>query len=150
MIEVKGNIWEYKATVICITTNEIVKKDGSLVMGRGVAKQCLDRNPGVEFEFGSLITENGSKFQVLKTIDSLSLRLLAMFPVKQHWNQPAKLTIIQRSAQELGLIASQAQNAIFVLPRPGCGNGGLNWDEVKPVIEFLLPNNVHIISLPGG
>lgn len=32
-----------------------------------------------------------------------------------------------------------------VLPRPGCGNGRLTWEQVKPVIKFL-PDNVWVIS----
>ena len=43
MKEVKGNIFNYIgiADAICVTTNGIVKKDGSLVMGAGIAKDSL-------------------------------------------------------------------------------------------------------------
>jgi len=149
MIEVEGNIWDYKSTVICVTTNAVVKRNGALVMGRGVAKQCLDRNPGIDFVFGKAVSQNGSIMQILTELDQPSLRLLALFPVKQHWRQSAKLGIIERSATELGNLAEKTPNSIFVLPRPGCGNGNLSWREVKPIIEHILPNNVHVIHLPG-
>ena len=37
MIEKKGNIFESNCSVICITTNGIVKANGEVVMGAGVA-----------------------------------------------------------------------------------------------------------------
>jgi len=149
MKEITGNIWDQPATIICITTNEIVRTDGALVMGRGIAKQCVRRNPGIQFYFGELVKNNGSIFQVTQYLDRPSGRLLALFPVKQHWKQYAKLAIIEQSAAALGNFAYHQRDTIFLLPRPGCGNGGLEWDEVKPRIEQLLPDNVHIVHEGG-
>jgi len=150
MIEVEGNIWDYKCTVICITTNSIVRTDGALVMGRGIAKQCVDRNPGIQFKFGEVVKKNGSIMQITTLMDQGSLRLLALFPVKWHWKQSARLSIIDKSARDLSEYANFNPNAIFILPRPGCGNGNLLWEDVKPRIERILPNNVHVINLPGA
>jgi len=33
-----------------------------------------------------------------------------------------------------------------VLPRPGCGNGQLDWSDVHPVIAPILPDSVHVIT----
>jgi len=41
--EVDGNLWEIEADWRVITTNGFVKKDGRAVMGRGVARQALQR-----------------------------------------------------------------------------------------------------------
>ncbi len=149
MQEITGNIWDQPATIICITTNEIINKKGALVMGRGIAFQCVDRNPGIQFSFGELVKNNGSIFQVTQYLDIMSGRLLALFPVKQHWRQFAKLPIIEQSAIALGNFAYHQRDAIFVLPRPGCSNGGLEWGDVKPRIEQLLPDNVHIVHEGG-
>jgi len=149
MKEITGSIWKEPATIICITTNEIINAKGALVMGRGIAFQCVGRNPGIQFLFGDLVKNNGSIFQVTQYLDRPSGRLLALFPVKQHWKQFAKLTIIEKSAIELGNFAYHQRDAIFLLPRPGHGNGGLDWDDVKPRIEQLLLDNVHIIHEGG-
>jgi len=110
---------------------------------------CVGRNPGIQFSFGDLVRDNGSIFQVTQYLDKPSGRLLALFPVKQHWKQYAKLSIIEKSALALGSFAYQQYDAIFTLPRPGCGNGGLEWSVVKSRIEQLLPDNVHIIHEEG-
>mgnify|MGYP001580901715 CR=1 FL=1 len=62
----------------------------------------------------------------------------------------ADLELIKESASQLAVVAGAYSNKTFVLPRPGCGNGGLKWEDVKPVIEPILPDNVHVITLKGG
>ena len=32
------------------------------------------------------------------------------------------------------------------LPRPGCANGGLNWEDVKPHLERILDDRVTIVT----
>lgn len=145
MQEFVGSIWDHPCTVLCITTNPIIRSDGALVMGRGIAKQCVDRNPGVQFKFGDLVKRNGNVFQITTSTDNM--RILALFPVKDHWKEQAKLSIIEESAIYLANLATLVffRDSIFALPRPGCGNGGLDWGKVKPLIEPILPDNVHII-----
>jgi len=26
----------------------------------------------------------------------------------------------------------------IIIPRPGCGNGGLNWKDIKPIVKQIL------------
>ena len=138
---VYGDIWEYPADYICLTTNGSIRRDGAAVMGRGVALQSRQRVVGIEHLLGACIKEFGLHTYFIDE------RYLA-FPVKHHWYERADLLLIQKSAWELNLITGKLhQKSIFVLPRPGCGNGGLSWDEVRPVLESVgLPDNVHIID----
>ena len=146
MKEIVGNLWDQKATVLCITTNGVTRNDGALVMGRGVAKECTLRNRGIEFVFGDLVRARGNIVQLTGKYDEL--RQLLLFPTKHHWQRPASMDLIMKSTMALAEIASFKENkdVIFILPRPGCGNGGLDWRVVKPFIENWLPDNVHIIS----
>ena len=135
---VTGNVWTYQADVICIPTNGFIKGNGKAVMGRGVARQALERIPGLDYLLGLHLKETGN--HVIQLQDSLWT-----FPVKHKWNEYADPMLIRRSAQELADL--QDPNLIYVLPRPGCGNGQLKWNRVAPIIEPILPDNIHIIDL---
>ena len=136
MKDVYGNVWDYAADVVCITTNGFIKRNGAAVMGRGVAKQALIRYPGVDVVLAKNLKDNGNH------VSHLYAGLLA-FPVKHNWWEPADMVLIARSAAELARLVDLGLT--YVLPRPGCGNGQLSWEDVRPVIKDLLPDNVHVI-----
>ncbi len=142
MVEVKGNLWTYPANARVITTNGTVKKDGSCVMGRGCALEAKTKFPGIDKELGKLIKLHGNHVRIL-IWDHPNIW---SFPVKHNWWEKADLELIRRSAKELVNIADVGNYTKVVLPRPGCGNGGLKWEDVKPVIEPILDDRFHVIS----
>ena len=139
---VYGDFWEYKADVRCITTNGAISKAGNGVMGAGVALQAKRRYRGLEVDLAWSLKRYGNHCILWPTVYGK----VCFFPVKHHWRQKADLQLIQRSARELALIVEEKQDLVFVLPRPGCGNGGLAWEEVEPVMRDLLPDRVHVID----
>lgn len=145
MIEVVGDMWTYPDIVqFCITTNGHVKTDGRAVMGRGVARQAKDRIPGIDKVLGTKIKLNGNIFQPIYIHP-----FILSFPVKHHWREVADLNLIARSTLDLKEWANNRPQATIILPRPGCGNGQLDWEVVKKIVS-VLPDNVHVISLPGS
>ena len=58
------------------------------------------------------------------------------FPVKHNWYEKADLELIERSAMELRAIL-QAKKCRTYIPMVGCGNGGLDWVDVKPRLKCL-------------
>lgn len=150
MIEVFGNLWEYKADVRVITTNGTVKRNGECVMGRGCALEAKQQNPKLAKLLGTLIRDEGN--HVHRLDDKFGGWDLAWefysFPVKHHWREVADVELIVRSAEEL-LCAVETGDLVVVMPRPGCGNGGLRWEDVKPVIEPILDDRFHVITFGG-
>lgn len=149
MKEITGELWDYygkRGYVVCITTNGTVKKDGAAVMGRGCAKEATQRFPGIDKQLGERLQRCGNNCHALLNPDKKIVT--QTFPTKHNWWEPSDLDLIRRSAIQLGGLASMAVNLIFILPRPGCGNGQRTWAEVKPLLEDL-PDNVWVISREG-
>ena len=70
------------------------------------------------------------------------------FPVKHNWWEAADLGLIERSASELLKIieVKKIKEAVY-LPRPGCGNGRLNWEDVKKILSPILKSDrFHIVT----
>lgn len=141
MREATGNLWEADGKFIkCITTNGITKRNGELVMGRGVAKQAVDRFPSINYDLGNLVKRNGNIVYYLEQFN------IASFPTKHDWCSKSDIELIKRSCYQLNAILDKL-NRLAVLPRPGCSNGLLDWErEVKPVISQILSDRVWVIT----
>lgn len=138
MIETYGNLWTYPADFRVITTNGFVKKNGECVMGRGCAMEAKNKYPGLAKRLGKLITEDGNHLYVLADD-------LITFPVKHVWYEKADLELIETSMYGLWEFVRAKPGKTFVMPRAGCGNGGLDWETVRPKLE-RLPNSVVVIT----
>jgi len=144
MLEIQGNLWDYydRGYWVCITTNGYVNSRGQAVMGRGSALEAVQRFPGIRERLAASISTVGNRLVLFS-----NLRLI-IFPVKHVWYQQADIKLIQRSCEQL----TEVMNALpkirppVILPRPGCGNGGLEWSVVREEVEPLLDDRVHIIT----
>lgn len=150
MREVTGNLWTYPADVRVITTNGFVKKNGECVMGRGCALEAKTRYPGIAVVLGTLIRAHGNHVYRIWG-DSAAIY---SFPVKHMWDEVADPELIARSALELVAaidnIPTNNSAALatlrIVIPRPGCGNGSLRWEDVRPILQPILDDRFHIIT----
>lgn len=162
MKEAFGDIWdlakETQGSVgICITTNGYVRKDGKAVMGRGIAKEAAERYPWLPRTLAEHIRYRGNGVAVWGADydpDTDKSTHIISFPVKpvfgpngqMGWQAKAELNIIKASAIELMDIPKWLVPKTILLPRPGCGNGGLKWEDVKPVIEPILDDRVTVVT----
>lgn len=157
--EIKGNIWDYhdKGHWIIITTNGTIKANGEAVMGRGVALQAKRRYPSLPQDLGKAIIFRGSKLWSWP-----EFRLMT-FPTKNDWRNKSDLSLIETSCKELvhwlnsirDFFANELRikledgKAKIYMVRPGCGNGGLDWKDVKPVLEKYLDDRFIVIEKNG-
>lgn len=160
MIEAYGNIWDHieDYDAIVITTNGYVKKNGELVMGRGIALDAKNRYPGLAKWAGTLVQHWGAEgIFVFEDPNWEYKGYIINFPVKPAygpngepgWRVKADIDMIERSAKELtDTINKSWKNTItkIIMPRPGCGNGGLRWEQVKPVIEPYLDDRFTVME----
>lgn len=144
MKETVGNIWDYhdKGEWIVITTNGSIRKDGACVMGRGIALQAKQRYPKLPFGLGKLLAdEDYGNYNY-----AFSQYRIITFPVKLKWYQKASLPLIHNSTVGLlrKIMELRLENVYMV--RPGCGNGGLDWTDVKPILEEYLDDRFIIVN----
>lgn len=138
-----GDLWDYidyPMTALCITTNGYIKNNGEAVMGRGCAFQAKSKYPLLPKLLGDMISREGNH-----VFELIPLKLYS-FPVKHSWEQKADIKLIERSAKELDIIAKRTLDYNFILPKPGCGNGGLEWLRVQSVIQDILNDQIFIID----
>ncbi len=107
------------------------------VMGKGIAKEFAKREPKMFEAYkeicsqkllqpGKLWLWRGSKNWVLN------------FPTKKHWRNPSKLEWIEAGLRKF-VATHEAQGITEVsFPKLGCGNGNLDWDDVRPMMEHYL------------
>lgn len=139
MKEAFGDLWEFVADTRVITTNGTIKKNGEAVMGRGCAHEAKQRYKTVAYQLGCDILKYGNVPGYLRTN-------LATLPVKHNWWERADLELIEESTRKLVDLVNWTGAESIVMPRPGCGNGGLDWSEVKPIIEPLLDDRFTVIT----
>ena len=139
MTEISGDLWEQDGYRV-ITTNGTINKRMRAVMGRGVAKQAATRYPNLPLALANRLWRTGNHTYVFT-----NYRIIT-FPVKHNWWEAADPALIERSAQEL--VAGNLPGTIY-LPRPGCGNGRLRWEHVKPIIEPILVGDQFVIVNKG-
>lgn len=145
--EIQEDFWsvykEYDA-LVC-PTNGIVKTNGELVMGGGLALQFKQKFPYIPFVWGQYVKEWGNKLcKYSHTGDDLPA--LVSFPSKQHWKDKSDIGLIARSAAELVECADYQGYERVLVPRVGCGLGGLTWAQVLPVLDKHLDERFTIIS----
>jgi len=108
-------------------------------LGRGCARQAREHFPALPARLGALLFEAGNHVHVID--DGL-----VSFPVEESpWATP-DLRLIRRSAEELRALADLEGWTRVVVPRPGCGGGGLDWQEVRPLLAGLFDDRFTVIS----
>ncbi|APG27754.1 ADP-ribose-binding protein [Syntrophotalea acetylenivorans] len=140
MEEIFGDLWDYYGTAaVGITTGGQVSRKGQCMMPRGCARQAKDRFPDLPEKLGSLIRVEGNHVFHLGNG-------LYSFPVENSPFEVPELSIIERSCRELVELTNQQGWSKVVLPRPGCGGGGLEWRQVRPLLERHFDKRFYIIT----
>ena len=141
MKEIIGNIWDQKdADAICVTTNGVIKSNGQLVMGKGIALEAAKRFPDLPRVFGRLVNTFGNNVYPYIaggfTIFS--------FPTKHHWKDNSDIELIKKSAQQL--VERTVTYKHIYLTRPGCGCGGLEWQNVRNVLDSIFDDRFIVVE----
>lgn len=111
------------------------------VMGKGIALEFKNRFP----ENYTIYKErcNIQEIQIGNSFlyeipSSNATKYIINFPTKKHWRNPSKLEYIEHGLDNLITLIRDYKINSIAMPALGCGNGQLEWDSVKPLIEEKL------------
>lgn len=157
-----ATITEEGVDAICITTNGHYTVDGEACMGGGCAGICARRWPETSLRLGKCLKNFGTNVPFiigaldkdgsyiepsLKMIKDKKFKtLIFSFPTIDSLLEGAKLPLIKKSAEELVKLVNRFGLRNVIVPRMGVGIGGLNWKDVKAVVEPLLDDRFTVVS----
>jgi len=136
------DIFTTKGDAIVVTTNGVVRTNGMLVMGAGIAKQFAERYPLLPDLLGKAVFDKGNHCYAFRAD-----KILISFPTKYGYREPSSIVLIERSAHEIVAIAGRLDLKEIYMTPPGCGMGMLKWGDVRRVIENILDDRF-IVLLP--
>src|SRR6185295_3486452 len=111
------------------------------VMGKGLALQFKRRFPATFTAYAAACKRGEveiGRMLVVETKASAGPRYIVNFPTKKHWRDPSRLEYVRAGLDALvEEIRTRGIRSIAVPPL-GCGNGGLAWSDVEPLIERAM------------
>jgi len=139
-----GNIFESDAEALVNTVNT----DG--VMGKGIALQFKKAFP-VNFKLyqqacKDKIINIGNLFVTKDSNITSGTKYIINFPTKQSWRKPSEYAFIESGLDDLLNVLQKNNIKSIAIPPLGAGNGGLEWERVKNIIEVKLSKlNIDIL-----
>ena len=139
---IEGDLFKSPAQVIVNTVNTVG------VMGKGIALSYKNRYPEMfkkyqkvcdnkQLQIGKLMLWYGPDYWVL------------LFPTKKHWRNPSKLEYLELGLEKFINTYAEKQITSIAFPQLGCGNGELDWQDVRPLMEKYLkplPIDVYVYT----
>lgn len=145
-----GNLFSADVEALVNTVNTVG------VMGKGVALQFKKNFPAnfKEYkrlcELGDLVT---GKVFVFHTGTIYNPKYIINFPTKEHWRANSRLEFIVSGLKSLVDEIRKLGIKSVAIPPLGCGNGGLSWKDVFPLIEAAfdqIPEVRALVFEPAG
>ncbi|MCZ2112691.1 MAG: macro domain-containing protein [Anaerolineae bacterium] len=127
-----GDLFASRAQALVNTVNCVG------VMGKGVALEFKKRFPEMFKDYENRCENKAVRLGEPYLYRDASGVLIVNFPTKDHWRSPSRLQDIERGLDYLAAHAAEWGITRIALPPLGCGNGGLEWAEVGPLIYRKL------------
>ncbi len=131
----QGNLLEAEAEALVNTVNTLG------VSGKGIALMFKEAFPE-NFRAYAAASKAGriapGELFITERHDMLGPRTIINFATKQHWRNPSKLAWIRQGLDALRREIEARGIRSIAIPPLGAGNGGLQWSEVRPLIEEAL------------
>jgi O-acetyl-ADP-ribose deacetylase (regulator of RNase III) len=131
LVYLRNSIFDSPAQTLVNTVN----LEG--VMGKGIAAEFKARYPSMFKEYRHLCQSGKLKIGDLHLWRGPDKWVLN-FPTKTTWRKPSEMSYIEEGLKKFVLSCSDMGVTSISFPPLGCGNGQLDWSDVKPVMESYL------------
>jgi len=133
MIEIKkqGDLLQETVDALVNTVNCVG------IMGKGIALQFKMAFPKNFEAYEKACNKEEIKIGKVFVTESQELfqpKYIINFPTKMHWKEKSKLEYIEKGMDDLIDKIKELKIKSIALPPLGCGNGGLNWQNVKRIM----------------
>jgi O-acetyl-ADP-ribose deacetylase (regulator of RNase III) len=148
--EARGNLLEADVDALVNTVNTVG------IMGKGIALQFKRAFPAMFKEYARVAKAGGlalGEMHVWPTQQMTGPRFVINFPTKNHWKSYSRMVDIEHGLDALVVVISELGVRSIAIPPLGCGNGGLDWKDVEPLIRRKLlqvPGVDVVIYPPSG
>ena len=139
-----GNVLDADVEALVNTVNTIG------VMGKGIALMFKERYPDNYAAYAAACRKSevriGQVFAT-RTKELFGPRWILNFPTKTHWKANSRLEWIDKGLGDLVWTIRDKRIRSIAVPPLGCGNGGLQWSDVKPMITAALStiDGLHVV-----
>jgi O-acetyl-ADP-ribose deacetylase (regulator of RNase III) len=145
--EGRGNLLTADVEALVNTVNTVG------VMGKGIALQFKRAYPANFRAYREACARGDVRIGSVWTFDSGVLgprRFVLNFPTKRHWRDGSRLDDIAAGLGSLVEVVNEHGIKSVAIPALGCGNGGLDWADVRPLIEQACErmNDVRAVIFP--
>ena len=136
-----SNLFWTDMQTIAITVNLVG------AMGKGIAKRAALQWPFVLPLYRNDIATKQLDKGRLRVYDITAYRKMLAFPTKYDWRDDSDKGLIEANLQALRDTYRDLGITSLALPMLGCGNGNLDWKEIRPLIQRYLgdlPINIEV------
>jgi O-acetyl-ADP-ribose deacetylase (regulator of RNase III) len=134
----QGNLLSAPVEALVNTVNTVG------VMGKGLALQFRKAWPAMCRAYEKACKTGEVRLGKMHVFDLGGLaggpRWIINFPTKGHWRSPSRMEDVEAGLRDLWEVIRRLQIHSIAIPPLGCGNGGLDWSQVRPLIENMLGN----------
>ncbi len=145
--------------MIKFTSGDILRADAEAivntvncvgVMGRGIALQFKKAWPDNFKVYADACKQNevkpGSMF-IVETGQLTNPKYIINFPTKRHWRGASKIEDVELGLKVLARDIKKVGIKSIAIPPLGSGLGGLDWGDVRPLIESTLSDLDDVVVL---
>lgn len=139
--EAAGNLLTARVEALVNTVNT----EG--VMGKGIALQFKKAFPAMFRDYAASAKRGSVQLGQMHVWPTQALdgpKYIINFPTKARWRSRSRIEDIESGLTDLVKVLQDLGIASVAVPPLGCGNGGLDWAEVEPLIRASLAALPHV------